>query len=92
MVRQSLGFAAWVMMAAAAFGCSSEPNMNPGGMGYPGDAPAEATAQCASILEKVPAMCKTDATTTQCTDCRTKCGKECIQLEGCPEEFSCPIF
>jgi hypothetical protein len=81
------------MMAAAAFGCgSSDTNMNLGGKGYPGVPAAEAATKCTAILQKVDATCQEADSSMKCATCWTTCGIQCIQLQTCPETFTCPEF
>lgn len=58
------------------------------GCGAPGLTNEEAEAFCDEVESRAPA-CVSDASHASCVECHESCGRECLQLESCPMQFTC---
>jgi hypothetical protein len=94
MVRQSLGFSAWMMMAVAALGCGgSSKTFESKGKDYPGVTADVAQKTCDDLFKTyTKASCVDDTSHSECSLCWQACGAECIPYGTCPETFECPEF
>jgi hypothetical protein len=77
MVRHLAGFAAWMMMAAAALGCGA------------GVSAEEAKQRCDQARKAEGLQCVPDAAYQQCRSCQEECGDGCQTAESCPVQFLC---
>jgi len=77
MVRHLAGFAALWMMAAA-LGCG------------PGVSEEEAKVRCDQERLANGTNCIDDAAYSQCLSCEQECGDQCLRLESCPQQYTCP--